>query len=330
MALLFGVSQLAAAQATGNTSLTSAVAALATLALGALSTLGQPVTALACAVTMAALLDLRPVLHRWLQHMEGCELRATLQLAVLSTVVLPLLPDAGLGPYEALNPYRLWLAAMLVAGLSLAGHFAMRLAGARAGVLLTGLLGGLASSTAATLALARRSRDTALPPQDLAAGILCTCGVMFARVGVLVGALKPILLVSLGAALAAMVFASFASAAWLWRRGRRPPASSPEAPPALDLRFDLLTAFGFAAFMAIVALLSHAVLDRWREPALYGLALLSGLVDVDVMIVSLSSMPLSVHVATLAMLATMASNMFAKAGIAWVVGGRVLGLRAFA
>ena len=191
----------------GDRSLTSLVAALLTLVLGALAALGQAAVAVGCAVVVAVLLGLKPVLHRWLRLVEADELRAALQLLVLSAVIWPLLPNADMGPYGALNPYQLWLGVVLVAGLSLAGHFAMRLAGPRHGVVLTGLLGGLASSTAVTVALARRARERPQAATQLAAGVLCACAVMFLRIGIVLAALQPALL---------------SVAAWPWRRSAPP------------------------------------------------------------------------------------------------------------
>ena len=159
VSLLLAVSYRAATKTSGNLSITSAVAMLLTLVLGAIAAHGDIALALAAAVVVAVLLDLKPTLHRWLHLIEHRELTAALQLLVLSVVILPNLPDQGFGPYQALNPYRLWWAVVLIAGLSLAGHVAMRATGPQRGVFWTGVLGGLASSTAATLALARHARQ---------------------------------------------------------------------------------------------------------------------------------------------------------------------------
>ena len=123
----------------------------------------------------------------WLQVIDHRELTASLQLLVLSMVILPYLPNTGLGPYSALNPYQLWWAVILIAGLSLLGHFAMRITGAQRGVLWTGVLGGLASSTAATLALARYARQQPSLAGAAAAGSLAACGVMFFRIVIYIG-----------------------------------------------------------------------------------------------------------------------------------------------
>lgn len=132
LALLFAVSYRRASAASSSLSITTAVAALATFGLGVLAARGHAALAAAAAVVVALLLDLKPLLHRWLRLIQPGELNALLQLGVLTAVVLPLLPDAGYGPYEALNPYKLWLAVILIAALSLLGHAASRAGGERA------------------------------------------------------------------------------------------------------------------------------------------------------------------------------------------------------
>ena len=141
LALLMAVAYLRSAQATGGLSATTSVALLLTLALGAYASSGAIALALAAAVVATVLLNLKPTLHGWLRQIEHRELTAALQLLVLSVVILPYLPNAGFGPYAALNPYALWWAVILIAGLSLAGHFAVRVAGPDRGLLWTGMLG---------------------------------------------------------------------------------------------------------------------------------------------------------------------------------------------
>jgi uncharacterized membrane protein (DUF4010 family) len=198
VALLLAVSYWQTASAQNNLSATSAIATLLTLVLGAFAASGAIALALATAVIAAVLLDLKPTLHGWLRLIQQSELTAALQLLVLSVVILPNLPDQGYGPYAALNPYELWWAVILIAGLSLSGHFAMRLTGSQRGILWTGLLGGLASSTATTLALSRYARQQPELSRTAAAGSLAACGVMFFRMAVLIGAIQPALLRTMG------------------------------------------------------------------------------------------------------------------------------------
>jgi uncharacterized membrane protein (DUF4010 family) len=327
LSLLLGVSYREAVRASGNLSATTAVAMLLTLALGALAALGAATLALAAAVVTAVLLNLKPTLHRGLQLIEHRELTAALQLLVLSVVILPNLPDAGYGPYQALNPYRLWWAVVLIAGLSLAGHLAMRLTGPQRGVFWTGLLGGLASSTAATLALARHATRQPALAEAAAAGALAACGVMFLRMIVLVASIQPALTRPLGAPLSAAGVALLLLAVWRWRRRAAPTESSEAVEPVAT--FDLGTALAFGAFLAVMAVLVPAAKEWLGEPGLYALATLSGLADVDTIVISMSQSQaaggLTIEATVVAVgLATLA-NMGSKATIAWITGGAAFG-----
>lgn len=327
LSLLLSVSYREASHKTGNLSVTTAIATVLTLLLGVLASRGAAALALSAAVVVAVLLNLKPTLHRWLQHLESRELSAALQLLVLSVVVLPILPDRGYGPYQALNPYRLWWAVVLIAGLSLAGHFAMRLTGVRRGVFLTGLLGGLASSTAATLALARHAQREPNLADAAAAGALAACGIMFMRMAVLVASVQPALLQPLAAPFIAAGTTLIAVGGWQWRRRRPGREPSETVQPAAT--FDLGTALAFGAFLAAMAVLVPAARQWLGDAGIYGLAALSGLADVDAALISLmraevSGALTSVTTVVAVGLATLV-NMVTKACIAWSLGGSTVG-----
>lgn len=331
LAVLMAVAYREGVAASGDLSATSSVAALLTFSLGALAASGDAGPAVGAAVVTAVLLDLKPTLHRWLRMTEHRELSAALQLLVLSLVILPLLPDSGFGPHQALNPYRLWWAVVLVAGLSLAGHFAMRFSGPARGMLWTGLLGGLASSTAATLALARQARDKPALVDAAAAGTLAACGVMFLRMTTILTALQP----AFGRAIAAPLLASgavlLALAALQWRRRD----ATAQAGSAEDMApFGLGTALGFGAFLGVMALLVQVSKAWFGIAGVYGLAALSGLADVDVIVVSLARVQgtdgLPATAVLLALGLAALANMVTKATIAWITGGAALGKKVVA
>jgi uncharacterized membrane protein (DUF4010 family) len=329
LSLLATVSYRENVRTHGSLSATTAVAALLTYSLGALAGVGQAATAVGAAVIVAMLLDLKPTLHRWLRLMEHRELSAALQLLVLSAVILPLLPDAGYGPYGALNPYRLWWAVILIASMSLCGHIAMRFTGPQRGIFWTGLLGGLASSTAATLTLARRTRAEPGLTDAAVAGTLAACGMMFLRMTVIVFSLQPGLGRPLGVPMVAAGVALLGLGAWQWKRRRPGDVASgvdPVAPP-----FDLSTALGFGAFLGVMAVLTQASKEWLGNPGLYALAALSGLADVDAIIITVMRMQaadnLAVAAAVSAVGIAVAANMVAKALIATVAGGTSLGRR---
>jgi uncharacterized membrane protein (DUF4010 family) len=328
LSLLCTVSYREGLRATRSLSATSAIAQMLTFSLGAFAAAGAPVLAMSAAVIVAVLLDLRSTLHRGLRLIEHGELKAALQMLVLSAVVLPVLPDAGYGPQASLNPYRLWWAVVLVAGLSLLGHVAMRVSGARRGVLWMGLLGGLASSTAATMALARRLREHPALLHATTAGVLGACAMMFLRISVIVLVLAPPLAPPLLPPLLCTAASLFALALLHWRRERA--AGDPPGAEALQ-PFDLGTALGFGAFLGVVSVLAALMRERLGVHGLYSLAMLSGLVDVDAITISMTRLAgtgtvQAPVVATTVALAVL-TNTLTKVVLAWVTGGWPLGLR---
>ena len=286
LSLLLTVSYARNAKLTGNLSATTPVAMLLTLALGAFAAHGNITLALSAAVIGAVLLDLKPTLHGWLRLIDHRELTASLQLLVLSMVILPYLPNTGLGPYAALNPYQLWWAVILIAGLSLTGHFAMRITGAQRGVLWTGILGGLASSTATTLALARYARAQPSLAGAAAAGTLASCGVMFFRMVILLGVIQPKLVSTFGSALVVTGVVLLCMALWGWRKLNRTAVG--EGAVGAMAPFDLGTALGFGVLLAVMSVLVPAAKQWLDTSGLYVLSAVSGLADVDAILISLA------------------------------------------
>lgn len=309
-------------------SATTAVAMLLTGALGVLAGAGQPILAIGTAVVAAVVLDLKPTLHGWLRLVEQRELSAALQMLVLTAVILPLLPDRGFGPYEALNPYRLWWAVVLIAGLSLCGHLAIRLTGPSRGIFWTGLLGGLASSTAATLSIARRARKDPNVLHAARSGILAASAMMFLRMAALVLFLQPSLLRSMGAAMVAgaavLLVASMLGS-------HRTPVDAAAASVEASDPFDLSTALGFGLLLGVLALLTRAAQDWMGDVGLYALSLLSGLLDVDAILLTVMHMngqgTLLVQQATTAAGLAVVANMVMKSILSWLIGGASLGWR---
>lgn len=330
VALLFAVSFNRAARALGTVSITTAVAALATYGLGLLAAQGEEELAVGAAVVMTLLLGSKHALHGWLRGISPPELNAVLQLAVLSAVILPLLPDAALGPYGAINPFKAWLAVVVVSALSLAGHVAVRLRGPRQGLMWTGLLGGLASSTATTLALSRLARERPALGGAAAAAVLASCGVMFLRLAAIVGLLQPALAWRLAALLVVPALVCLAAAALAWPRagpaGAQPPCAMADKP-----LFPLSSALGFGLVLVVVGLVARAARQAVGDSGLNAVALVSGLADVDAIAISVLQMhardglPLAATAAAMGLAA--ASNLVVKAAMAWSLAGRQVGLR---
>lgn len=126
--------------------ITSIIAALLVFALGALAVVGDPSAAGAAAIAAAGLLAAREVLHGLVSRLTWVELRSALVLLAMTMIVLPLLPDRTLDPFDSLNPRQIWLFMVLTATISFAGYVAVKVAGPEKGILFSALGGALVSS----------------------------------------------------------------------------------------------------------------------------------------------------------------------------------------
>jgi len=264
---------------------TTVVAALLTFALGALTMLGEATIAAIIAVVSTTVLSLKPALHHALEQLERRELYAALKLLLISVVLLPVLPNRGYGPWQALNPYEVWWLVVLIATISFAGYFAVKIAGARLGIVLTGLFGGIASSTAVTLNFARLGRDNRTAQALLAAGVIVAATTMFPRILLEVAVVNRELLPRLLAPMGAMAATGYLVVFWLWRRQRHQ-EHTPEL--AINNPFELLPALKFGLLLAGVMLLSKAFQNWFGDAGLYLLAAISGLSDVDAITLSMA------------------------------------------
>lgn len=112
-------------------SITGIIASLLTFTLGVLTVFGHITLACSTAVVITSLLGFKPLLHGWMKKVEQQELNATLQLLLISVVILPVLPDRDYGAWAALNPYHIWWMVVLITGVSYLGYFAIKLVGDR-------------------------------------------------------------------------------------------------------------------------------------------------------------------------------------------------------
>lgn len=310
-----------------DVSITGIVAALLTFVFGALAAFGLVALAASAAVVTTLLLSYKPVLHRWVSALEEQELQGGLKLLLISVVLLPILPDRGYGPWQALNPYAIWWMVVLIAALSFVGYFAMKIGGPRRGIAFTSLSAGLASSTALTLHFSRLSREHPSLKPVVAAGILLACTTMFPRMLLVAGALDPSLFRPLALPVAVMSLATAVPALRYWhaRSSAAVDATSPMRNP-LELR----SAIAFGLILAIVMLLGKALEARFGHTGIFALAAASGVADVDAITLSLADMSrenLDPRIAVGGMVIAAAVNSVAKGAIASVVGGREIGFR---
>ena len=152
------VSYRTRAPETRDYSITGIVGLLLTFSFGAMVVAVDMALAAACAVITALILDNKAEIHGTLNRLQSHELDAGLKLLLITVVMLPLLPDQGMGPGGVLNPYQIWWMVVLIASVSFVGYFAIRVGGAEKGILFTSLFAGLSSSTALTLHFPRESQ----------------------------------------------------------------------------------------------------------------------------------------------------------------------------
>ena len=308
-------------------SITGVIASLIAFTLGALTVFGHITLASASAVVITALLGFKPLLHGWLKKLEQEELNATLKLLLISVVILPILPDQGYGPWDAFNPYHIWLMVVLIAGISYLGYFAIRIVGNQHGPVLTGALGGLVSSTAVTLNLSKLSKQQPGMENVLAAGILTACATMFARTLLLTSVINPDLSRALLPALLVMTFFTYFVAFLLWKNRKKFQGIDEIT---LENPFQLVMAMKFGAFLVVILLLSKVLKVYFGDMGAYFLAATAGLADVDPITLSMAQMSkdgLEVSVAAKAILIAVSVNSGIKSIFSRVIGGWNLSLR---
>lgn len=336
--LLVGAMAVAAqprgAGPTGDPGTTTTVALLLCFVLGAMTWHGLATAAASLAVVVTALLYFKPELKGLTERITRSDMLSILQFGALSLVVLPALPDRGFGPHGALNPYQIWLMVVLISGVSLAGYVTLRLVGARRGLLLTGLLGGLVSSTATTVTYARRVRDDPSQAHASALVILLAGTVVFARVALLAAVVAPSVLPALAPVLLAAGMPMLVAGLALWRRLPAAAGTAEAVPPRVGNPMELRTAFAFAGFYALVLLFAAELAQRLGGAGLYAVALLSGLTDVDAL--TLGSLRLhgvggvTAQQAVVAIAIAFLANIGFKFAVAGWIGRRVLAGRSAA
>lgn len=307
----------------GHLGLTSEITALLAFLIGVLCGAGWITVAAMAAVASALLLTLKNWLHALARHVEPADVEALLTFAIITVVVLPLLPDRALGPppFDVLNPQRLWWMVVLIAGVDFVGYVLVKVLGGEHGLGLAGLLGGLVSSTAATLGLARRSRDAPDLARDLALSVLLAWTVMLVRIWILIFVAHPPLAQQLLGALGAMGVVSVVVCAVLWWRAR-PQERSSVAVGANP--FELATALRFGAVYAVVLIAVRLAEQYLGDGGLYLAGALAGLTDTDAVALSMASLAASQPDALLAasrtVLIAVLANTLAKTGLCVALG----------
>ncbi|RUO77980.1 MgtC/SapB family protein [Idiomarina seosinensis] len=320
---LIGVSYVGHSRLSQDSGITTEFSMLLTFSLAVWAASGDPLPALSVAAVVVALLGHKQRLHSLLKKISPQTFYSAITLLLISVVILPLLPDKGYGPWQALNPYWTWWMVVLISGLSFIGYLFTQLLGQKRGTLITAIAGGLASSTAVTITMARFAKKQ--PATTLyAAAMLLASSIMFPRVlvevfivnrGLLELVWLPVCLMLLG-----MIIVLLLLHREQYKNGQHT-ANQLE----LTNPLQLATALKFGLFLALILLLSEAMKDWFGDTGVYALAIISGLMDVDAITLSLAKSAqgdLASTVAALGIVLACASNTLLKgllfAGIAGV------------
>ncbi|HEX2761929.1 MAG TPA: DUF4010 domain-containing protein [Rhizomicrobium sp.] len=325
-AVAFALFELRASGQTGNVSATNLVTGLLTFALGAYGARGSVMATGAAAVMAALVLAERHALHGLLRRITWPELRAALLLLVMTVVLLPVLPNRTVDPWEAVNPYEIWLMTVLIAGVSFGGYVTMRLSGERRGLLYAGAMGGLVTSTTVTWTFARLVREHSDMLRQVGAAILAAWIVSLLRVTVvalvLAPGLVPALLPPVAAAAATLLVPAIACFVW---------GGSSKREGKLPLRnpFELGEVLKFSLLLTIIMLCTKAATLWFGNAGVSVLGALSGIMDVDPITLSMArdvqGGAAPAFAASVILLANL-TNAAAKAVIGAAFGGLPLGL----
>lgn len=310
----------------GATGTTTEAASFVAFLIGVLVWAGFQVAALGIAVGVAALLQSKVWIHGRISAFSGDDMRAVLRFGVLTAVILPLVPNRFMGPFDAFNPFQVWRMVVFVAAVGLVGYIALRVLGPR-GLAPTGLIGGLVSSTAVTLGFSRMARRTPELSGALGAGILAASGIMYLRVLIWASALAPALARTLVWPLVALFVIVEGSAAVFWWRA----AKRDSADPDLEIRnpVTLTSALQFGLIYAVVVVAAKGLVERVSDALLSIVGAVSGINDVDAITLATSNLVADGTVATTigaaAVIAAVAVNTVVKGALAVGLGGRALG-----
>lgn len=303
--------------------LTTGVSAVVTVLVGVLCFQGYLALASAIGVTTALLLSLKLEIHRLAHNITQEDVYATLKFAIISAIVLPVLPDRSFGPppLDVLNLYRIWLMVVFISGISFLGYILMKLIDPRQGIGLTGFLGGLVSSTAVTLSFAQRSRQNGALSRPFALAIIIAWTVMFLRVTIEVAAVNWELLQVVWLPLAVTGGITIAYGGFLYFSQRNTQTEEIK----LTNPFELAPAIQFGLLYGIILFVARATELYLGDSGIYLTSIVSGLADVDAITLTVAELSnrsdkMTLETASQAIMLAVLSNTCVKQGIILATG----------
>jgi uncharacterized membrane protein (DUF4010 family) len=290
--------------------------------LGPIALTQPPWVAVGATVTAVLLLGKREALHGLVRLVPQEELVTLGKFLILVGIILPLVPNEPVTKATPITPFHVWLAVVAISTLSYLSYLLQKYVRIRDAVLLPAVLGGLYSSTATTVVLAKRHEE--MPPADLAAGIMAASAMMYLRLNILVALFDPRLAFVLLPGMAALFIIAAALAFHEWRRAE--PSSGKEAQLAPANPLQLPAAVAFAVIFVVVSLLTEWIRNAFGQTGVLVLAGLVGVTDIDPFVINVAQggvAGLSLMVLAAAILIAASANNIAKAAYALGFGGAV-------
>ena len=309
----------------GHPGMTSETAAVIVTLTGALCYWDHVPLAVALGVATTVLLSVKMELETFVQRLTRDDVYATLKFAVITAIILPVLPNQAYGPspIDVLNPYKIWLMVILISGISFCGYVLVKVVGSERGIGLTGLLGGLVSSTAVTLSFSQRSRQDEGLARPFALAIIISWTIMFARVGVEVAVVNAPLLAVLWMPLVAGAVAGLGYCIYLHYT-----SGHAEAAVEVSNPFELAPAVKFGLLYGLVLVVAKAARVYFGDTGLYLSSIASGVADVDAITLSVAELSRSGEMAfgtgARAIILAAMSNSLVKGGIVLAAGAPAL------
>jgi len=310
----------------GFVGLTTEVAILITVIIGALCYWDHLTLAAALGIITTVLLSVKIETDRLVSALTREDIYAALKFAVISLVILPVLPrESNLPPpFDVLSPFRIWLMVVFISGINFVGYLAIKFVGPVRGIGLTGLLGGLVSSTGVTLGFSERSKRENSLAKPFALAIMIAWTVMFARVLVEVGVLNLELLQLVWLPIAAAGVVGLLYCVYLHLSQRTTEKDTQE----FSNPFDLVSAIKFGLLYALILVVARAAQLYFGDTGVYISSLLSGFADVDAITISLAQLSkagtVSMTVAAQSIVIATIANTIAKGTIVIIGGASVL------
>lgn len=286
----------------------------------------EPFLATVLGVVAAAILGLKQTVDRFMAHINREELFATLKFLVITALILPLLPDRALDSWGIFNPHETWLIIVFISGLSFVGYILTKVIGANRGILLTGLVGGLMSSTAVTTSMAQASKRNRKIIYPFVLAVLGATLIQFARVLIVVAVLNPKLALTLVIPLTGMFLGGLAYCVWLWlHQPHRQAKQTARKGLAMSSPFQFVPALKFGVFYLFILAFAALMKRYFGDSGVYLASFASGFADVDAITVSLSRLnnggEIVATVATTAIVIAVMMNNCVKFGISFFFGG---------